>query len=64
VLKDKHLALTLRQGEDRREAIAFGQAHHGLRRGERVGCIFVPRHEVFRGRERLKLHVERLWRVG
>ncbi|MCA9707068.1 MAG: single-stranded-DNA-specific exonuclease RecJ [Myxococcales bacterium] len=64
VLKDRHLSLTLRQGRDRREAIAFGQAHHALGRGERVGCIFDPRIERFRGQERLRLHIERLWRVG
>lgn len=64
VLKDRHLQLTLRQGEERRDAIAFGQAHHGLRMGESVGCIFVPQVDTFRGQRRLKLHVERLWRMG
>ncbi|MCA9652741.1 MAG: single-stranded-DNA-specific exonuclease RecJ [Myxococcales bacterium] len=63
VLKDKHLQLTLRQGEERRDAIAFGQAHHGLRTGEAIGCIFVPQVETFRGQRRLRLHVERLWRM-
>lgn len=64
VLKGKHLQLTLRQGEERRDGIAFGQAHHGLSTGERVGCIFVPQVETFRGQQRLRLHVERLWRMG
>ncbi|MEM9460350.1 MAG: single-stranded-DNA-specific exonuclease RecJ [Myxococcota bacterium] len=63
VLKDKHLALTLRQGQVRRDAIAFGQAHHRLARGESIGLIFVPQQETWRGRSRLRLHVERLWRA-
>lgn len=66
VLKDKHLALTLRQGAARCDAIAFGQAP-GLRtlsRGDRVGCIFVPERDVFRGQPRLRMHVERLWRAS
>lgn len=63
VLKDKHLALTVRQGSVRRDAIAFGQAHHRLARGESIGFIFVPQQETWRGRSRLRLHVERLWRA-
>ncbi len=64
VLKDKHLALSLRQGSERRDAIAFGQAHHALVRGERIGCVFVPELDTYRGRGRLRLHIERLWRVA
>lgn len=64
VLKDRHLSLTLRQGDFRRQAIAFGQAEHALRVGERVGCIFVPGLERFRGQERLQLQIERLWRCA
>ena len=63
VLKERHLALSLRQGSDRREAIAFGQAHHGLARGERIGCVFLPELDSYRGRPRLRLHIERIWRV-
>lgn len=68
VLKDRHLALTLRQGTARCDAIAFGQAQTpglgALSRGDRVGCIFVPEIDTFRGHQRLRMHVERLWRVG
>lgn len=64
VLKDKHLALGLRQGTARCDAIAFGQAPRvPLARGDRIGCIFVPEHEAFRGQRRLRMHIERLWRV-
>lgn len=63
VLKQQHVAMTLRQDGERRDAIAFGQAHHGLRAGERIGCVFVPQLETYRGRRRLKLHVERIWRM-
>ncbi|MEM7159297.1 MAG: single-stranded-DNA-specific exonuclease RecJ [Myxococcota bacterium] len=64
VLKGKHLKLTLRQGEERREAIAFSQAHHELELGDTVGCVFAPEVETFRGQRRLQLHVQRLWRMG
>ncbi|MCX4244637.1 single-stranded-DNA-specific exonuclease RecJ [Paraliomyxa miuraensis] len=67
VLKDKHLALTLRQGAARCEAIAFGQAQapslRGLSRGDRVGCIYVPQIDTFRGQSRLRMHIEHLWGV-
>lgn len=64
VLKDKHLLLTLRQGTARCDAIAFGQAPlRPLARGERVGCIFVPELDTWRGQRRLRMHVERLWRL-
>lgn len=64
VLKDKHLLLSLRQGAARCDAIAFGQAPHiTLARGDRVGCIFVPELDTFRGQRRVRMHVERLWRL-
>lgn len=62
VLKDKHLALGLRQGAARCDAIAFGQAPRvPLSRGDRIGCIFVPEHETYRGQRRLRMHIDRLW---
>jgi single-stranded-DNA-specific exonuclease len=65
VIKDKHVALGLRQGTVRCDAIAFGQAPpRPLARGERIGCIFVPELDTFRGQRRVRMHVERLWRVG
>ncbi len=65
VLKDKHLLLTLRQGTARCDAIAFGQAPAvPLARGDRVGCIFTPELDHWRGQRRLRMHVERLWRLG
>lgn len=65
VLKDKHLALGLRQGSARGDAIAFGQAPRiALSRGDRVGCIFVPELDTFRGQRRIRMHVERLWKVA
>jgi single-stranded-DNA-specific exonuclease len=64
VIKDKHVALGLRQGTARCDAIAFGQApSRPLSRGERIGCIFVPELDTFRGQRRVRMHVERLWRV-
>ena len=64
VLKDKHLALGLRQGGARCDAIAFGQAPRvPLSRGDRIGCIFVPELDAFRGQRRLRMHVERLWKA-
>jgi len=62
VLKDRHLALGLRQGSARCDAIAFGQAPRvPLSRGDRIGCIFVPEHDAFRGQRRLRMHVDKLW---
>lgn len=62
VLKERHLALTLAQGKDRADAIAFGQGHHAPPRGSHVDVVFVPQIDVFRGVIRVKMHVQRLWR--
>ena len=62
VLKASHLSLTLAQGKDRADAIAFGQGHHAPPRGSRVDVVFVPQLDVFRGVIRVKMHVQRLWR--
>ncbi len=61
VLKERHLALTLGQGDARAEAIAFGMAALVPARGQRVGLVFVPQLDIFRGVARVKLHVQRLW---
>lgn len=62
VLKERHLSVVLQQDGTQRTGIAFSQAHHALRPGERVGCIFAPVADRFRGETRLRLHVQRLWR--
>jgi single-stranded-DNA-specific exonuclease len=63
VLKERHLALSLTDATGTREAIAFGQAFHDLSVGDQVGCIFAPINDRFRGEDRLRLEVARLWRV-
>lgn len=65
VLKERHLSLGLRQGRLGFEAIAFGQAaqHVGLAPGDQVACLFAPVRSSFRGRVRVQLQVESLWRV-
>lgn len=64
VLKDRHLALTLTQDGVRHQAIAFGQATPELQVGHRIGCVFVPGLERFRGVTRLRLQIERWWRCS
>jgi len=65
VLKQRHLGLLLRQGGLVFEAIAFGQAeqHPGLASGERVACLYLPARSSWRGRVRIQLQVESLWRL-
>jgi single-stranded-DNA-specific exonuclease len=63
VLKGEHLALVLRQGPVSVEAIAFRQADVGVEPGDRVACLVRPRFNHFRGRRRIQLHIERLWRT-
>ncbi|MEM6992895.1 MAG: single-stranded-DNA-specific exonuclease RecJ [Myxococcota bacterium] len=57
----RHVALRLRQGETRIEAIAFGQGQHKPAAGATIGLIYVPFIDRFRGEERLRLQVERIW---
>lgn len=63
VLKERHLALTLSDGDARHEAMAFGWGTVSLREGDRIGCIFSPGLDRFRGVTRLRLAIERLWKV-
>lgn len=62
VLKERHVALGLSQDGARAEAIAFGQAWHALSVGERIDCIYVPGVDHFRGRARIRVQIQRLWR--
>jgi len=65
VLKQRHLGLVLRQGGLVFEAIAFGQAeqHPGLAPGERIACLYLPARSTWRGRVRIQLQIESLWRL-
>ncbi len=65
MLRGRHLSLLLRQaGEIHIEAIAFDYAGPQLRIGDTVGCVFTPARNHFRGRVRLQLLLERVWRTG
>lgn len=63
VIKDRHLALTLRQGRQQRDAIAFRKAEFQVSRGDSIGCLFTPSRNSYGGRDRVQLIVSRLWRV-
>jgi single-stranded-DNA-specific exonuclease len=65
VLKQRHLGLVLRQAELVFEAIAFGQAeqHPGLAPGQRIACLYFPARSSWRGRVRVQLQIESLWRL-
>jgi single-stranded-DNA-specific exonuclease len=63
VLKERHLSLVLRDDDARHEAIAFGQADRGIAAGDHVDCIYVPVLDHFRGVDRLRLQVQRLWKA-
>lgn len=64
VLKDRHLALTLRQGKHQRDAIAFRKAEFEAERGDTVGCLFTPSRNRYGGRDRPQLIIDRIWRAG
>ncbi|MCA9717657.1 MAG: single-stranded-DNA-specific exonuclease RecJ [Myxococcales bacterium] len=65
MLRGRHLSVLLRQGGDvHHEAIAFDYTGPQLRIGDRVGCVFTPARNHFRGRVRIQLHLERVWRTG
>ena len=63
VLKQRHLALTLRQGKHQRDAIAFRKGEFPVERGDRVGCLFMPSRNDFGGRNRVQLIIDKLWRA-
>ncbi|MFO7561267.1 MAG: single-stranded-DNA-specific exonuclease RecJ [Enhygromyxa sp.] len=61
VIKERHLALTLRQGKQVRDAIAFRKGSFPVARGDSIGCLFTPSRNSFGGRDRVQLIVDRLW---
>ncbi len=63
VLKEKHLRLVVEQGKARQECIAFGWAHLGVERGDRVGGLVTPGFNDYRGQRRVQLAVGELWRA-
>jgi single-stranded-DNA-specific exonuclease len=64
VIKQRHLALVLRQGRVHVEAIAWRQGDLPVSRGAAIGCLFTPSRRRFNGRERVQMVIERLWRSG
>ncbi|HVH98187.1 MAG TPA: single-stranded-DNA-specific exonuclease RecJ [Enhygromyxa sp.] len=62
-IKERHLALTLRQGKQVRRAIAFRKGEFPVERGDTVGCLFTPARDTFNGRDRIQMIIDRLWRV-
>jgi single-stranded-DNA-specific exonuclease len=63
LIKERHLALTLRQGKHVRRAIAFRKGQFPVDRGDRVGCLFTPSRHTFGGREHVQMVIDRLWRA-
>ncbi|KIG18172.1 Single-stranded-DNA-specific exonuclease RecJ [Enhygromyxa salina] len=63
VLKERHLALTLRQGRHQRDAIAFRKAEFEVGRGDTVGCLFTPSRNSYRGNDRVQLIIDKIWRA-
>lgn len=63
VLKGSHLALTLKQGKAHRDAIAFRKGNLPIAKGDRVGLLYTPERNSYRGHDRAQLIVERLWRA-
>jgi single-stranded-DNA-specific exonuclease len=62
VIKDRHLRLKLRDGDTRREAMAFGKGALPIREGERISISYAPERNDFGGRTRVQLLVDSLWR--
>ena len=63
ILKERHLALTLRQGRHQRDAIAFRKAEFEVERGDSVGCLFTPSRNSYRGTDRTQLIIDRIWKA-
>ncbi|MEZ4426090.1 MAG: single-stranded-DNA-specific exonuclease RecJ [Nannocystaceae bacterium] len=63
LLKGKHLSMVVRQGGVEREAIAFSHAGPPIQRGDKIGLLYVPTRNHFRGRVRVQLQVESVWRT-
>jgi single-stranded-DNA-specific exonuclease len=64
VIKERHLALTLRQGRHHRDAIAFRKGDFPVERGDQIGCLFAPSRNSYGGRDRPQLIIDRIWRIG
>ncbi len=63
VIKQRHLALMLRQGRVHVEAIAWRQGDAAVERGDTIGSLFSPTRRHFNGRDRVQMVIERLWQT-
>jgi len=63
ILKGGHLKMALRQGGVLVDAIAFNQGDAGVSVGDRVNCLYLPSRSAYRGRVRLQLMVEAIWKT-
>lgn len=63
VIKQRHLALKLRQGRAHVEAIAWRQGDLPVARGNAIGCLFTPTRRRYNGREHVQMVIERLWQT-
>lgn len=63
IIKQRHLALMLRQGRVHVEAIAWRQGDLPVQRGAAIGCLFTPTRRHYNGRERVQMVIERLWQT-
>lgn len=63
VVGGRHVAMRLAQGDARLDCIAFGQGAHLPRPGDALSVVYIPFVDRFRGEDRLRLQVERFWRV-
>lgn len=63
VIKDRHLSMTLKQGRAHRDAIAFRQGKLPVERGDKIGVLFTPERNTYRGLDRVQMIVDRIWRA-
>lgn len=63
VIKQRHLALVLRQGRVHVEAIAWRRGDFAVSRGDVIGCLFTPSRRRYNGRERVQMVIERIWQT-
>jgi len=57
IVGDKHLKLTVRQGEDTVEAIGFGLADRHPLHGKRIDMVFIPEINKWQGHESIQLRI-------
>ena len=64
VFAEQHLELVLEDGAVEHRAVVFGEGAAPINTGDRVGFLYEPEFDMYRGKDRMSLRILRIWKCG